>query len=52
MTHVYAAVLVRVHRATLAHDETTKRPVAVADRELATSGIVNFIQPADGDFFA
>ena len=50
MPDVHAEILVGIHFVALADDEAAKRPVAVADRKLAATGILELIEATDGDF--
>jgi hypothetical protein len=48
--NVHAEVLVRKHVSALANDEAAKRPVALTNLKLPTTGVLQFIKSADSNF--
>jgi hypothetical protein len=50
MTDMDAEILVRINVIPLPDNEPTKRPVALANLELATARVRQFVEPADSNF--
>ncbi len=50
MTNVHAEILIGVNGVALTYNEAAKRPVTLANRELATAGVGKFVQTTHLNF--
>jgi hypothetical protein len=50
MADVHTKVLVSENIVALTNNETAKRPIAIANRKLATARVIEFVKPANANF--